>query len=70
MQKQLDVIVEGLMSSRAIVREIQRSGIQSLRDIARALAARGIPTARGGAWTPVQVSDILLRGGGSSGRRC
>jgi hypothetical protein len=22
------------------------------------LAARGIPTARGGEWTPVQVSDI------------
>jgi hypothetical protein len=44
MQKQLDVIVEWLMSSRAIVREIQRSGIQSLRGIARVLAARGIPT--------------------------
>jgi hypothetical protein len=33
----------------------------SMRGIARALAARGIPTARGGAWTPVQVSDILRR---------
>ena len=63
MQKQLDVIVEGLMSSRAIVREIQRSGIQSLRDIARALAARGIPTARGGAWTAVQVTAIIHRAG-------
>jgi DNA invertase Pin-like site-specific DNA recombinase len=46
-----------------VIREIQRSGIQSLRGIARALAARGIPTARGGAWTPVQVSDILRRVG-------
>jgi hypothetical protein len=46
-----------------VIREIQRSGIQSLRGIARALAARGIPTARGGTWTPVQVSAILGRSG-------
>jgi DNA invertase Pin-like site-specific DNA recombinase len=44
-----------------VIQEIQRSGIKSLRGIARALAARGIPTARGGAWTAVQVSDILRR---------
>jgi hypothetical protein len=42
---------------------IQRSGIRSLRGIARVLAARGIPTARGGTWTAVQVSDILRRPG-------
>src|SRR6476619_4994774 len=35
-----------------VIREIQRSGIKSLRGIARALAARGFPTARGGSWTP------------------
>jgi Resolvase, N terminal domain/Recombinase len=46
-----------------VIREIQRSGIKSLRGIARTLAARGIPTARGGAWTAVQVSDILGRAG-------
>jgi len=44
-----------------VIREIQDSGIKSLRGIARALAARGVRTARGGAWTPVQVSDILRR---------
>src|ERR1700716_1602021 len=33
-----------------VIREIQASGVKSLRAIARALAARGIPTARGGAW--------------------
>jgi DNA invertase Pin-like site-specific DNA recombinase len=44
-----------------VIREIQRSGVKSLRGIARALAARGIPTACGGAWTPVQVTDILRR---------
>ncbi len=46
-----------------VIQEIQRSGIKSLRGIARALAARGIPTARGGEWTAVQVSDILRRAG-------
>jgi DNA invertase Pin-like site-specific DNA recombinase len=46
-----------------VIREIQRSGIKSLRGIARALAARGIQTARGGEWTAVQVSDILHRAG-------
>jgi DNA invertase Pin-like site-specific DNA recombinase len=44
-----------------VIREIQATGVQSLRGIARALAARGVPTARGGAWTPVQVSAILER---------
>jgi DNA invertase Pin-like site-specific DNA recombinase len=46
-----------------LIREIQASGVNSLRGVARALAARGIPTARGGAWTPVQVSAILQRAG-------
>ena len=45
-----------------VIREIQRCGVESLRGVARALAARGIPTARGGTWTPVQVSAILQRG--------
>jgi DNA invertase Pin-like site-specific DNA recombinase len=44
-----------------LIREIQASGVKSLRGVARALAARGIPTARGGSWTPVQVSAILQR---------
>jgi putative tryptophan/tyrosine transport system substrate-binding protein len=37
---------------------------QILRGIARALTARGIPTARGGTWTPVQISGILHTGRG------
>jgi hypothetical protein len=44
-----------------VIRQIQASGIKSLRGVARALAARGVATARGGAWTPVQVSAILQR---------
>jgi DNA invertase Pin-like site-specific DNA recombinase len=44
-----------------VIREIQASGVKSLRGVARALAARGVATARGGAWTPVQVAAILQR---------
>jgi DNA invertase Pin-like site-specific DNA recombinase len=34
----------------------------SLRAIARELSARGVPTARGGQWSAVQVRNILSRG--------
>jgi hypothetical protein len=44
-----------------IIREIQNSGVSSLRGVAKALTTRGIKTARGGAWTGVQVADILRR---------
>jgi hypothetical protein len=46
-----------------VIREIQASGVKSLLSVARALTARGIPTARGGTWTPAQVGAILRRGG-------
>jgi DNA invertase Pin-like site-specific DNA recombinase len=44
-----------------IIREIRASGIDTMRGIARALNARGVQTARGGTWTPVQVGAILRR---------
>jgi DNA invertase Pin-like site-specific DNA recombinase len=44
-----------------VIQQIQKSGVQSLRGVARALTARGIKTARGGEWTAVQVSDITRR---------
>jgi DNA invertase Pin-like site-specific DNA recombinase len=44
------------------IREIQSSGVSSLRGVAKALSERGVRTARGGAWTAVQVGDILARG--------
>ncbi|MEI9409338.1 recombinase family protein [Mesorhizobium salmacidum] len=44
-----------------IIRDIQASGVQSLRQIAVALNARGIASARGGTWTAVQVKDIKNR---------
>jgi DNA invertase Pin-like site-specific DNA recombinase len=46
-----------------VVQSIQRSGVASLRGIARELEARGIPTQRGGQWTAVQVGDVLKRAG-------
>nr|WP_246102824.1 recombinase-like helix-turn-helix domain-containing protein [Methylobacterium terricola] len=41
------------------IAELQASGATTLRSVAAALNARGIPTARGGKWTPVQVSRIF-----------
>ena len=38
-----------------MVREIQRAGATSLRDIATALNARGITSPRGGPWHPTSV---------------
>jgi DNA invertase Pin-like site-specific DNA recombinase len=45
-----------------IVQQIQASGVTSLRGIARALNARGVATARGGAWEARTVSNLLRRG--------
>lgn len=44
-----------------LIRQIQQSGATSLRAVAVALAARGIPTARGGEWSAAQVANILRR---------
>jgi DNA invertase Pin-like site-specific DNA recombinase len=44
-----------------IIREIQRSGMKSLRQIADALNARGIATQRGGKWYATSVSNIMAR---------
>ncbi|MGN6311831.1 MAG: recombinase family protein [Xanthobacteraceae bacterium] len=44
-----------------IIKEAQKAGATSLRDIARALNARGIATARGGQWHAKSVSNMLAR---------
>jgi hypothetical protein len=45
-----------------IIKRIQESGAESLRAIAAALNAEGIPTARGQSeWSAVQVSRVLAR---------
>ena len=48
---------------RPIIKEIQASGVSSLRGVARALTARGVPTARGGSWSDVMVAAVLRRQG-------
>ena len=44
-----------------IIREAQKAGATTLRDIAEALNARGVVTARGGQWHATSVSNILER---------
>jgi DNA invertase Pin-like site-specific DNA recombinase len=44
-----------------IIREAQKAGATSLRQIAAALNARGVATARGGQWHAKSVSNILER---------
>jgi hypothetical protein len=44
-----------------MVREIKRAGAQTLREIADALNARGVATARGGQWYAMTVRNVLVR---------
>jgi hypothetical protein len=49
----------GTMDLAPTIQELQAAGCASLRAIAAALEERGIPTARGGKWSSVQVSRLL-----------
>ena len=44
-----------------IIREIKRAGARTLREIAEALNARGVQTARGGQWYATTVRNVLAR---------
>jgi DNA invertase Pin-like site-specific DNA recombinase len=44
-----------------IIREAQKAGASTLREIAEALNARGVATARGGRWYAQSVANILER---------
>lgn len=44
-----------------IIREAQKAGATTLRQIAEALNARGVATARGGQWYATSVSNVLSR---------
>jgi DNA invertase Pin-like site-specific DNA recombinase len=44
-----------------IIREAQKAGASTLRQIAAALNARGVATARGGQWHAKSVSNVLER---------
>jgi hypothetical protein len=45
---------------RPIITDVQVSGASSLRQIAAGLNQRGIPTARGRAWSAVQIKPVLV----------
>ena len=45
-----------------IIAEIRKSGATTLRAIAEALNARGVPTPRGGRWHAMSVRNALARG--------
>jgi DNA invertase Pin-like site-specific DNA recombinase len=44
-----------------IIKEAQKAGATTLRAVAEALNARGIPTARGGSWQAMSVKNVLDR---------
>jgi DNA invertase Pin-like site-specific DNA recombinase len=44
-----------------VIHQIQATGATSLRAVAAALTARGVPTARGGEWNAAQVANALRR---------
>jgi DNA invertase Pin-like site-specific DNA recombinase len=44
-----------------IIADVEAGGATSLRAIAAQLNERGIPTARGGEWTSIQVARVLAR---------
>ena len=45
------------------IEELQAAGFESLRALAAALDERGIPAARGGKWSAVQVARLLENAG-------
>lgn len=44
-----------------MIREVRKAGAQTLREIAEALNARGVQTARGGQWHATTVKNVLAR---------
>jgi hypothetical protein len=53
-----------------LIREVQASGVASLRGIAAVLNACGVRTARGGRWAATQVAAVLaLTSGVAVGER-
>ena len=44
-----------------VIKDIMRTGAQSLREVAEGLNARGIPTSRGRRWHPQSVANVLAR---------
>jgi DNA invertase Pin-like site-specific DNA recombinase len=70
--KRLEALALGVATNQAkaerfaanvlpIIREIQASGVTTLRGIARTLDARGVQSARGVPWSPEAVNNLLKR---------
>jgi DNA invertase Pin-like site-specific DNA recombinase len=53
--------VQFVQNAIPVIRQIQATGLTSLREVAGALNARGIRSARGGEWHPTQVKRVLER---------
>jgi DNA invertase Pin-like site-specific DNA recombinase len=51
--------VQERVRNRPTIKELEAAGCESLRAIAAGLEERGIPAARGGKWSAVQVSRLL-----------
>src|SRR4051812_48141113 len=47
-----------------VIRQIQATGVSTLADLAEALNARGVATARGRRWHAMSVRNVLMRGAG------
>ncbi|MBO0709822.1 MAG: recombinase family protein [Acetobacteraceae bacterium] len=45
-----------------LIRQLQASGIMTVRALAAELNARAVRTARGGVWHPTTVQNLLTRG--------
>ena len=48
------------VSLKPMLDEVRAAGATTLRDLASALNARGVPAPRGGAWAPAQVRRLML----------
>jgi DNA invertase Pin-like site-specific DNA recombinase len=59
--------VRNRMDLAPTIKELQAGGCESLRAIAAGLEERGIPAARGGKWSAVQVSRLLEAAGSPFG---
>lgn len=51
-----------------LIAELRQSGCGSLAQVAEGLNSRGVATARGGQWSPVQVMRVLNHGPNAAGR--
>jgi hypothetical protein len=57
-RRQADMFAANLMP---LIRQLRASGITTIRALADELNARGVRTARGGAWHPATVHGLLTR---------